>query len=211
MLSKSITAAVGVIILPVLFSFVSDQDGAAPAVPASPPVATGKNTARTITTWRNTVARPPRTTVGSSFFIESSKRNSEQQKIKEAAKALRQAETGADRREAMDELTGLLGADYDSRLAEYEEYLDKLEEQLSDMRDKLAKRREAKGKMIDLRIQVLEAEADDLGWPSRMNSRSGLFPAKRFGVGTGLSSLPAVVAPVKPVQPSQPKQPNTGR
>lgn len=213
MFNKSIIAALGAVILPVLFSMIGDQDGFTPAqaVPKPPAAISGfvQGTPADAPKWsvsgsQGLLARSP-------FFAESSKRNSEEKKIKEAAKALRQAETDQDRADAKATLADLLGADYDSRLADYEAHLEKLEDQLSEMRGKLAKRRDAKSKMIELRIQVLEAEADDLGWPTRMNSRSGFFPSRTIGISggaTGFSSLPAVVAPTaKPTQPAQPTQP----
>jgi chromosome segregation ATPase len=102
-----------------------------------------------------------------------------EQSTKEAAKDLRQSKSRDEKDAARGKLVELLGEDYDARLAEYEKYLDELEERLVSMRDKLAKRRDAKEKMIELRIEVLKAEADDLGWPSRMNRSWGSgFPRK---------------------------------
>lgn len=90
--------------------------------------------------------------------------------IRRAAEQLRTAESSSERQEAEESLRRLLSDDYDNRLNDYEKYLDQLEQRLSEMRSKLTRRREAKSKMIDLRIKVLEAEADDLGWPSRVSN-----------------------------------------
>lgn len=90
------------------------------------------------------------------------------QEIGEAAKALRQADTSADRADAEAKLEELLSSDYDDRLKGYDDYLNELEEKVTKMRSQLQKRRDAKAEMIQLRIQVLESEAEDLGWPQRM-------------------------------------------
>ena len=105
-------------------------------------------------------------------------------KITEAAKAVRQAKSEEERSKTTEKLTKLLSDDYDARLEGYDEYLNQLEAKLVEMRSKLQKRREAKDQMIKLRIKVLEAEAEDLGWPERM---SGRFPSR-------LSTEPAKVS-----------------
>lgn len=97
-------------------------------------------------------------------------------KIAEAAKAVRQAKSEANRSTAISTLTELLRGDYDARLDGYEEYLNQLEAKLVEMRSKLKKRREAKDEMIKLRVKVLEAEAEDLGWPARMSGRLPVQP-----------------------------------
>ena len=94
-------------------------------------------------------------------------------KIASAAKAVRQAKPN-NRPAAISTLTTLLSRDYDARLDGYDEYLNQLETKLVEMRGKLQKQREAKEEMIKLRVKVLEAEAEDLGWPERL---SGKFPS----------------------------------
>lgn len=100
------------------------------------------------------------------FSEETEKSRAAQKKVSEAIVALRKAESDRDRGDARTELASALGEQYDSRMDAYEKHLEEMEKQLNEMRDKLARRRRAKSEMIDLRIQVLEAEADDLGWPS---------------------------------------------
>ena len=117
--------------------------------------------------------------------------NSKQRKFDEQtmalAKQLRQSKSSQQRLEAKDKLAAHLSEDYDSRLEGYEKYLLQLEEKLAEMRRKLEKRREAKAEMIQLRIKVLEAEAEDLGWPERVAPRqffdSSRFPARIRGFG----------------------------
>lgn len=105
-----------------------------------------------------------------------SQQRSAEEAIKKAARSLRTAESTDDKKAAEKTLRDLLSKDYDSRLAGYEKHLDEMEAKLKEMRTKLKRRRDAKSEMIDLRVKVLEAEADDLGWPARTNSRS-LLPS----------------------------------
>jgi len=93
--------------------------------------------------------------------------------VNAALKAMKSAEDDAARRKAESELNAALEADYDSRLEGYEKHLDQLEAELAKMRDQLQKRKMAKSDMVSLRLQVLKAEADDLGWPSEVDPRSG--------------------------------------
>lgn len=139
-------------------------------VPAIAPLTTSP---RTTTVWSD--ARP-----GFFSFGDLAGARKAEQEIQQAAKSLRQADSSTEKREAEDKLRSLLADDYDSRLDGYAEHLDELEKSLADMRAKLKRRREAKSEMIDLRVKVLIAEADDLGWPSRVreNSRYDAFPAR---------------------------------
>lgn len=112
------------------------------------------------------------------FFSNSQKTD---RVINDAAKALRQASSQTEKDAAEKKLNSLLSDDYDARLKTYEDYLSDLEKQLATMRKKLEKRKEAKSAMIDLRIKVLQAESDDLGWPTRMRSnRKPLFPGSNI-------------------------------
>ncbi len=212
MLTKSISATIGVVLLPILFSVIGGQDEVVPIAEQDLKATSIAQVPQEKSLWAKSNATSSR----SSFFGLTSNRRSEDQKINEAAKALRQATTSDDKTAAIENLTNLLSADYDSRLAEYDAYLDSLEQQLASMRDKLLKRREAKLKMIELRIKVLEAEADDLGWPSRIGrGLNSQFPS-RFGLESRdpfsePARLPALIAPKKAEQPAQPAQPRAGR
>lgn len=114
----------------------------------------------------------------SDFFQESEEQKQYRElrsRIRNATEQMRNAESSSDRTKAQDELREALAEDYDIRMKAYEEYLDKLEEQLAEMRAKLQRRRDAKSDMVDLRIKVLAAEADDLGWPSSPGRTSGFL------------------------------------
>jgi len=205
MIAKSISATLTFILIPVLVStYGVHQEESPSSGQTSSPLALEEVNSKAKTLW----SQVDNSKSSLSYFTANSRRREEEKKIKEAARALRRAETSDEQDAARETLTELLDVDYDSRLAEYETYLDGLEQQLSAMRDKLAKRRKAKAKMIELRIQILEAEADDLGWPSRMSGRSGLslFPARLPAAPEGSLSSRFELAP-KPVQPAQPTQP----
>lgn len=110
----------------------------------------------------------------SSAFMELSEDQKQarelRNRIREATQALRSAESSSDREKAQEQLREVLLEDYDARMDAYENYLTELENRLSEMKKKLDRRRQAKSDMVNLRIQVLEAEADDLGWPEDSSS-----------------------------------------
>lgn len=111
----------------------------------------------------------------SAFFQESEEQKAYRElrnRISTATELMRNAESESDRTKAQEELRTALAEDYDARLNLYQSHLDQLESQLADMRAKLKRRREAKNDMVELRIQVLAAEANDLGWPSSSPGRT---------------------------------------
>ena len=89
--------------------------------------------------------------------------------------------TGEDERNAAkSELSIALSDDYDARMDEYQVYLDDLESKLAEMKAKLQRRRQAKDDMVRLRLQVVEAEADELGWPTSLGGMPGFGPGWYF-------------------------------
>jgi DNA repair exonuclease SbcCD ATPase subunit len=102
-----------------------------------------------------------------SRFGLTQQENELDQQIRQEAINFRQAADTGSRERAKEKLEGLLSRDYDERLKGYEDNLNALEKRLQEMRDKLQRRREAKDDMIRLRVKVLEAESEDLGWPER--------------------------------------------
>lgn len=163
------------------------------AAEQSEPVASGQYGA--ISTWGSKPA-----IVYGHRVSEFSEQRELDREIEDAAKALRQAEDRTEREDAKESLVELLSKDYDDRLAGYQASIDELEEKLSEMKDKLERRRRAKNEMIDLRIQVLEAEAEDLGWPARVNSgRLPQFPARvEFGLPVAPRLAPPAASPAEP-------------
>lgn len=95
-------------------------------------------------------------------------------RISVAIEALRSADGDSAREAAKSELASALSEDYDARMDEYQNYLDDLEKKLEEMKGKLQRRRQAKEDMVRLRLQVVEAEADDLGWPTGIRGNDGL-------------------------------------
>ena len=112
------------------------------------------------------------------YFSAANKRAKE---IKDSANAMRTAKTDDERKKAEQKLRGLLDKEYDERIAGYEKYLNEMEAKLKEMRNRLQRRRSAKSDMIDLRIKVLAAEADDLGWPAKNRRFPGLLPGSDSG------------------------------
>lgn len=170
MFTKFLTATIAMAAVPAMFFAAGAQEPARPNTPEPPRVivSTDQGGQSGISQWTRSSQG-----VAGIFGL-----NSTDQQIAAAAKAMRQAETSSARSQAKDRLMLLLSEDYDSRLSEYDAYLQEMEKQLEDMRARLEKRRQAKDEMIDLRIKVLEAEADDLGWPTRVRrNRTFAFPA----------------------------------
>lgn len=128
----------------------------------------------------------------SRFFGSTKAQRDLDAKIDQAARAMRQAESDDARARAEHDLKQLLGQDYDDRLKGYEEELERLEKTLVEMRRKLARRRDAKPEMIKLRVRVLQAEAEDLGWPVR--HRRSSFPSLTRG-SSGIQWRDAVKQP----------------
>ena len=114
--------------------------------------------------------------------------NRQSDEVGAALRKLKAADSDDARKEAEGELKTALESDYDDRLADYEKNLDALEDEIKKMREQLKRRRNAKDEMVRLRIEVLKAEADDLGWPSRSvprSFRSGARGGLRYSTGTG--------------------------
>ncbi len=152
--------------------------------------------------------------------------NESQDAVNTALNALKSAEDDAAKRTAESDLRKALEADYDARLEGYEKHLDQLETELAKMRDQLQKRKMAKSEMVALRMQVLQAEADDLGWPSPVGSRGGnsffrsttatsgawaseIVPPAMYPYTTGAAPL-APKTPVAPTAPAASAGPRTG-
>lgn len=124
-----------------------------------------------------------------------------QGEIAKATSALRSAESSDERSEARSELKSLLSKDYDERLDAYEEHLNELEERIKEMRSQLERRRDARSDMVELRLKVLEAEADDLGWPSQQKPNFFSNQAAPIMQGTYRSNVfPAPAGPSRPAR-----------
>lgn len=127
-----------------------------------------------------------------------------------ALRAMKTAKDETAKRQAEAELKTALEGDYDARLIGYEKHLDRLADELTKMREQLQKRKSAKSEMVELRLQVLKAEASDLGWPSEVNSRS----VNSVWLNPSIQSNPLGVdlhlftpGPIRPMWPT-PRLPN---
>lgn len=100
-------------------------------------------------------------------------------KVAEATAMLKKAEDTDAKATAKERLESVLVQEYDAHMDIYEAQIDKMEQQIIEMRKKLSRRREAKLDMVKLRMKMLEAEADDLGWPSASGGRYGRVPGLR--------------------------------
>lgn len=127
--------------------------------------------------------------------------------VQRATQTMKLAKSDDARATAETVLREALTNDYDLKMKGYEEHLEKLEKELEAMRDRLSRRRAAKAEMVELRIKVLKAEADDLGWPSDVTRSRNFF------------STPAATGYTErfnqnrfrqfPATPSAPRVPNT--
>ncbi len=154
---KTIVTSSFALLLVGLVSQVDGQDA------QSPP--TSSATTRFVETWYPQTSPPPTRTVRVS---------NQPSEVVVAIDQLKKAETEGDRKDAEANLKDALGKEYDQRLDAYAKYLDDLEAKLDAMKSKLEKRRDAKSEMVRLRVEVIKAESNDLGWPDS-NSNPALY------------------------------------
>lgn len=95
-------------------------------------------------------------------------------KVAQATELLKKAEDDDAKQTAKEQLEAILEQEYDAHMDIYEAQIEEMEKQIKEMRKKLSRRRDAKSDMVKLRMRMLEAEADDLGWPSAMSNRTGV-------------------------------------
>lgn len=110
---------------------------------------------------------------------------STQNALKAMLKKLSSTDDANEKSKLEQEIKQLLNGQYDKKMDAYEKHLTELEGKLEKMRSQLQKRRDAKSDMVGLRMKVLMAEADDLGWPSDLPGaqKPSNFPAA-FGLGS---------------------------
>ena len=141
-------------------------------------------------------------------------RYSGNQEIRKAMKAIKDAESEADKDKAKDELKSLLEAQYDESLDRYEEYLAEMEKKITELRKQLDRRRDAKMEMVDLRLQVLISDAEGLGWPEQYFSVPGgtLSPFYQMTPGqSGFAPALPVVPPTAETAPAPTRPKRTAR
>ena len=122
------------------------------------------------------------------------------QALSKAIKLYRDAKEGsAEREQARDKVMESLNLVYDENLASQEKQITELESRLVKLRDQLKRRREAKGKMVDLKLELVLSQADGLGWPEN-RATDWVHGGEPFGT--------TVIAPASPAIPVSPRQPS---
>lgn len=88
-------------------------------------------------------------------------------RTRKAMQKLQNAESNDDKEEARADLKEALAEEFDEYLDHQKKELERMEEKLNKLRDQWSKRRDAKDDLVARRLQMLEDEAEGLGWPSR--------------------------------------------
>ncbi len=157
---------------------------------------------------------------GTPFAVGVSERDRE---LRKAMEALRDAEAGESRDEAMKQVRDILSKQYDEAMDGYEKYLDDLTKRVAELREQISKRRAARDELVELRLKMMVSEADGLGWPDARNApASGLPSVPGFwGGGSGFGSgavspssspSPSVVSPARTREaPPTPDTPDRAR
>lgn len=118
---------------------------------------------------------------------------------------LGKAETDEDKRVAEDALREALDKEFDANIAKRQGELEKIRERLAQMEAVLQKRLDNKEKIVGLRLQVLVAETEQLGWSQNSNSRWPTPAApSRYSSGT-------IVNPAERLNPPSQAQPLPSR
>jgi hypothetical protein len=125
------------------------------------------------------------------------------QEIRDAAKALSEAEGQEDRQTAEQELTQLLNNYFEEDMERREQELAQVENRVKKLRELLERRREKKQDIVELQIQVLQNEADGLGFFGSDVPGSPLLPWEAR-IEAVPAYPPAVPAPPRAVMAPQP-------
>jgi hypothetical protein len=126
-------------------------------------------------------------------------------RIREAAKALVDAEDEDDREDAQRELNELLDGYFEEDMERREEELANVERRVKELRELLERRREKKDEIIRLQVEVLRNEADGLGF---FSAESAGGPQHQYGLLFSPQPVPAVAFP--PTHPPVPGTPPAG-
>jgi len=121
------------------------------------------------------------------------------QVLRDAQTKLRSPDaTDSDKKEARESIAKYLKEEFERDQKMRREQVERLEEQVSKLRKQLDKRQESQSKIIELRMQLLENEAEGLAFPESFNELNG-FPG-----GPQLHAYPAgphVISPNSPYAP----------
>ena len=134
---------------------------------------------------------------------EVNRLNASHQVLRDAQAKLRTPDaTDSDKKEARESIAKYLKEEFERDQKARREQVEKLEEQVAKLRKQLDKRQESQGKIIELRMQLLENEAEGLAFPEAFNDLNG--------PGNWQHSYspyaPPLISPYPVYAPSQPSQ-----
>lgn len=100
--------------------------------------------------------------------------NASRQVVREAQTKLRSPDASdSDKKEARESIAKYLKEEFERDQKTRREQVERLEEQVAKLRKQLDKRQESQSKIIELRMQLLENEADGLAFPESFNDLNG--------------------------------------
>ncbi len=148
------------------------------------------------------------------------------QALREAQAKLRSPDASeSDKKEARDSIEKFLEDEFERDQKMRREQVTRLEEQVSKLRKQLDKREQSKSKIIELRMQLMENDAEGLSFPESFNELQRFDGPPVMGTpfgtppnfGSALTPIgPFGQYPLNPVNgprpiPNHPLQPNAGR
>ncbi len=117
-------------------------------------------------------------------------------KLGTAIKEYRAAEASSEEREtARQAVAEALSEHYDTFLKAQEQELVALEEKLAKLREQLKNRQDAKERMVELKLEMVLAQADGLGWPEGNTGNRTVWFSDNHGSASAGQSLFAPSAP----------------
>jgi len=101
-----------------------------------------------------------------SYHLPNQQREEGRQALREAQSKLRAADSSeSDKKEARAAIEKFLGDEFERDQKMRRDQVERLEEQISKLRKQLDKREQSKTKIIDLRMQLMENDAEGLSFP----------------------------------------------
>ena len=105
---------------------------------------------------------------------EADRLNASRQVVREAQTKLRSPDASdSDKKEARESIAKYLKEEFERDQKTRREQVERLEDQVAKLRKQLDKRQESQSKIIELRMQLLENEADGLAFPESFNDLNG--------------------------------------
>lgn len=130
----------------------------------------------------------------------------QQQAIRDAIAKLKSANSSeTEKKEAREAVMKYLKEEFERDQKGRREQLERIEEQVSRLRKELAKREESQSKIIELRMQLLDNDAEGLSFPDSFNELQRLSgPDNRYG-GQFTPFQPGLQSGPPSIQPSFPR------